>query len=457
MRSGRPPLWRAATGFRSPGSRTCSTSSCSEIGPGGHHAINLLIHALDAALVFALLLAATRERLPSAFVAALFALHPLHVEVVAWVSERKELLEHGIRSAGGDRLRRVDAARWRNALCSDAARLRLRAGLQADVRDAAVRAAAARRAGRCAASSSVLRPGRGVLRSLARLILEKLPLFALSAAACVDRVRRAGAVALPGGRCAAAAARGPRRSRLRPLSRQAALAELPVDPLSAPVRPGARRRAMAGRGRRRGLGRARRRHRAAAARAAPSVPRRGLALVPRHARARDRARAGRPAGSGRPVHVRAARSGCSSRSRGARATQQVRSAPEPRSADRILGARARRARGGRRSESRARAGVARFREPVPRLARRHSAQHRPALQPRAAPGGARAGRGCGPQLRSGARDRSGERVRQRQSRKHPPARGATRAGDRALPRGAAPRSGRSRDAPEPRPCARVAR
>jgi len=59
---------------------------------GGHHATNLLLHAIDTALVFALLLGATRERLPSAFVAALFALHPLHVEVVAWVSQRKELL-----------------------------------------------------------------------------------------------------------------------------------------------------------------------------------------------------------------------------------------------------------------------------------------------------------------------------------------------------------------------------
>ena len=37
---------------------------------GGHHATNLLLHALDTALLFALLLAATRERLPSAFAAA---------------------------------------------------------------------------------------------------------------------------------------------------------------------------------------------------------------------------------------------------------------------------------------------------------------------------------------------------------------------------------------------------
>jgi tetratricopeptide (TPR) repeat protein len=59
---------------------------------GGHHATNLLLHAIDTALLFALLTAATRERFASAFVAALFALHPLHVEVVAWISQRKELL-----------------------------------------------------------------------------------------------------------------------------------------------------------------------------------------------------------------------------------------------------------------------------------------------------------------------------------------------------------------------------
>jgi tetratricopeptide (TPR) repeat protein len=62
---------------------------------GGHHFTNLLLHAIDTALLFALLLAATRERLPSAFVTALFALHPLHVEVVAWISQRKELLSTG--------------------------------------------------------------------------------------------------------------------------------------------------------------------------------------------------------------------------------------------------------------------------------------------------------------------------------------------------------------------------
>jgi tetratricopeptide (TPR) repeat protein len=62
---------------------------------GGHHLTNLLLHVTNTALLFSLLLIATREWLPSAFVAALFALHPLHVEVVAWISQRKELLSTG--------------------------------------------------------------------------------------------------------------------------------------------------------------------------------------------------------------------------------------------------------------------------------------------------------------------------------------------------------------------------
>jgi protein O-mannosyl-transferase len=57
-----------------------------------HHVVNVLIHALTVLLLFAFLQRATRARWPSAFVALLFALHPLHVESVAWISERKDVL-----------------------------------------------------------------------------------------------------------------------------------------------------------------------------------------------------------------------------------------------------------------------------------------------------------------------------------------------------------------------------
>jgi tetratricopeptide (TPR) repeat protein len=60
--------------------------------PGAHHFVNVLFHSANAALLFALLLRLTNALWPAAFVAALFAWHPLHVESVAWVAERKDVL-----------------------------------------------------------------------------------------------------------------------------------------------------------------------------------------------------------------------------------------------------------------------------------------------------------------------------------------------------------------------------
>lgn len=62
------------------------------LDPWGHHLTSLLLHAADAALLLVLLDRMTGRTLRSAFVAALFALHPVHVESVAWVSERKDVL-----------------------------------------------------------------------------------------------------------------------------------------------------------------------------------------------------------------------------------------------------------------------------------------------------------------------------------------------------------------------------
>ncbi len=60
--------------------------------PRGHHATSLLLHIVNSLLLYLLLKSLTRATWRSAFVAALFALHPLHVETVAWVSDRKGLL-----------------------------------------------------------------------------------------------------------------------------------------------------------------------------------------------------------------------------------------------------------------------------------------------------------------------------------------------------------------------------
>jgi Flp pilus assembly protein TadD len=60
--------------------------------PGGHHATNVLLHALNSALVFLVLRRLTGAFWRSAAVAAFFAWHPLHVESVAWIAERSGLL-----------------------------------------------------------------------------------------------------------------------------------------------------------------------------------------------------------------------------------------------------------------------------------------------------------------------------------------------------------------------------
>lgn len=59
---------------------------------GGHHLVNALFHAGNAVLLFLVLRKMTGCAVRSGIVAALFAAHPLHVESVAWVSERKDLL-----------------------------------------------------------------------------------------------------------------------------------------------------------------------------------------------------------------------------------------------------------------------------------------------------------------------------------------------------------------------------
>jgi len=62
------------------------------LNPGAQHIVSALIHAANAVLVFVLLLQLTGKLWPAAIVAALFAWHPLRVESVAWISERKDVL-----------------------------------------------------------------------------------------------------------------------------------------------------------------------------------------------------------------------------------------------------------------------------------------------------------------------------------------------------------------------------
>lgn len=62
------------------------------LNPAGHHYTSLLLHTINAVLLFLLLQSATGFRWRSLMVAALFALHPINVESVAWASERKNVL-----------------------------------------------------------------------------------------------------------------------------------------------------------------------------------------------------------------------------------------------------------------------------------------------------------------------------------------------------------------------------
>jgi tetratricopeptide (TPR) repeat protein len=62
------------------------------LNPVGHHAVNVLLHAASTVLLFLMLQSATGFRWRSLMVAALFALHPINVESVAWAAERKNVL-----------------------------------------------------------------------------------------------------------------------------------------------------------------------------------------------------------------------------------------------------------------------------------------------------------------------------------------------------------------------------
>jgi tetratricopeptide (TPR) repeat protein len=93
-----PGLWWALTdgtfGEWTPLSSLSHMLDCQLYGvnPAGHHLTNVLLHAASSVLLFLALLRMTRELWPTAWVAAVFAIHPLHVESVAWVAERRDVL-----------------------------------------------------------------------------------------------------------------------------------------------------------------------------------------------------------------------------------------------------------------------------------------------------------------------------------------------------------------------------
>jgi len=90
-------LWAFTTGFAANWHPLTWLSTMLDVelfglDPRGHHATSLLLHALNTMLVFAWMRRLGLHRGTSAFAAGLFGLHPLHVESVAWVAERKDVL-----------------------------------------------------------------------------------------------------------------------------------------------------------------------------------------------------------------------------------------------------------------------------------------------------------------------------------------------------------------------------
>ncbi len=169
------------------------------IKPAGHHITNLVFHIANSLLLFGLLQRMTGALWRSALVAALFALHPLHVESVAWISERKDVLSAFF----------FMLTLWAYARYADAKSITHHASRITDYASFYYTLALVFFAlgllskpmlvtlpfvlllldywplGRCGPSTLDPRPSTLSRLTLSRLTLQKWPFFALSAASCV--------------------------------------------------------------------------------------------------------------------------------------------------------------------------------------------------------------------------------------------------------------------------------
>lgn len=160
------------------------------LNPAGPHVINLLLHALNAVLLFLILQGLTRFTWRSLMVAAIFAVHPLNVESVAWAAERKNVLSLLF-------FLLAIWAYWRYVRQPSVARywgvagwfaLALMAKPQVIILPVALLLLDYWPLGRTrfAVAPTIVESGRGVTqRSLASLLVEKLSLFGLSAISAI--------------------------------------------------------------------------------------------------------------------------------------------------------------------------------------------------------------------------------------------------------------------------------
>jgi len=183
------------------------------LNPAGHHLTNVLFHAANTVLLLLLLRKLTSTLWRSAFVAALFALHPLHVESVAWIAERKDVLStfFGLltlmayvkyvstvksRAQGNSALRMVAACKGHSALNYLLALFLFALGLMSKPMLVTLPFVL------LLLDFWPLKRGSKVQETTfklwMRLLLEKVPFFALTIASCIITVavqKKAGAVA----------------------------------------------------------------------------------------------------------------------------------------------------------------------------------------------------------------------------------------------------------------------
>jgi protein O-mannosyl-transferase len=170
------------------------------LNPAGHHETNLVLHALNVVLLFWVLQQATGYIGRSAMVAALFALHPINVETVVWVAERKNLLSMTffLLALGAYRRYALKPAIGRYAVVAFLYALGLMAKPQVITLPFVLllwdywplqRLSLVGRASSPGIATAII-PGR----TFSQLVFEKLPLFALSVASAVITVtaQRAG-------------------------------------------------------------------------------------------------------------------------------------------------------------------------------------------------------------------------------------------------------------------------
>jgi tetratricopeptide (TPR) repeat protein len=156
------------------------------LNPGGHHLTSVLLHAATTALLFLVLRRMTGALWPSAVVAAVFAIHPLRAESVAWVSERKDVLSglfFMLTLAAYVRYARNPFSLGRYLLVALCLALGLMSKPMLVTLPFVLLLLDYWPLGRMPRTAS-----GAVLRALRPLIVEKIPLLALSAASCVVTV-----------------------------------------------------------------------------------------------------------------------------------------------------------------------------------------------------------------------------------------------------------------------------